>query len=494
MLDMKTIGVLFWPKNMESLVGVENQGGPEGKPVEAKNPNSLVIVVAIILTILIGVGTTFAVGKFLFNKKIPSSTEVAPNQLEVNKELREKVFPVVVYGPILETESSTVPGGPAECQPEFFDPKISKFYKVKQTGVPSELYKVDGFMDNQADGVMMINGWYKEGEDKINLPAPFSATIYKFGCASSFSSVIDLKRNGVRQGLYTHVLSFAFSDDGKRLFLVNNTKDQGNWTLHKRIIDLQSKQIKELPNARCLAGMDGMWQGDRLITYSQNLAEENYQTDVCVWDETAKLISRIGTTSAWGAANRSFLAEKIGLLPRNPNVFYAYTSKDENMCALVLADMVNKTTKLIDVLDKHAYSEAYYCASPGVEFDLKGVEFDGGKIKYRIENETEWMTAPVMTNIEQQAIEVVKQIAETRRIESAVIKAGRKPFYTIDGTSGRMVSISLRESVEEDARSNRIETFMVNMDSGVITIEDVVSGGQISLEDWKVKVNQSWGF
>jgi len=92
------------------------------------------------------------------------------------------------------------------------------------------------------------------------------------------------------------------------------------------------------------------------------------------------------------------------------------------------------------------------------------------------------------------AIDILKTIPEIQNIEKSVIKAGRKPFYTPEGANGDIVRVSLRESFPDDPHTSRIDTFNVDITTGMITVEDVVSGGQISLEEWKKKVNQSWGF
>lgn len=300
------------------------------------------------------------------------------------------IFPIKVFDEAMDSERlDLTKGEPAPCQPDFFDPKVNKFYKVKQNGTPSELYKIQGFQGDIEGGTMMIDGWDKEGEDKVNLPSPYDVTVYNFGCASSFSNVLDLSKNGVRQALYTHVLHYSFSKDGKLLFLVNNINDQGNWTRHKRIINIETKEINELPNVKCVSELDGFWQGDRLVTYTENRDLSDYQTDVCIWDKSAKLISRVGATTAWGAASRDFLAEKIGLLPTQPNIFYAYTSKNENTCSLFFVDITkNDVSKSIDILDKRNYSQSYYyCVSPEVEFDFSGLYFDRGILKYRIEKD-----------------------------------------------------------------------------------------------------------
>ncbi len=348
------------------------------------------VITTIFLFVILVVGGLFV---FLSAKKqnqtmstqnsLPKSTTSTPTIT------KESVFPVKIFGATVDTKNvNPVKGDPAPCQPDFFDPKISKFSKVKQNGTPSELYKIQGFQDDLDGGVMMIDGWYKEGENKVNLPLPFKVTVYNFGCASSFSNVLDLSKNNVRQALYTHVLHYSFSSDGKYLFLVNNINNQGNWTLYKRIINIETNEISEVPNMECVSELDGFWQGERLLTYTERADKHDYQTDICVWDKSARLVSRVGANTAWGAASRDFLAEKIGLLPNEPDIFYAYTSRDDNTCSLFLADITkNDSLKTIDILDKRNYSQSYYCASPEVEFDFSNLSIEHGTLKYRIEKD-----------------------------------------------------------------------------------------------------------
>lgn len=92
-------------------------------------------------------------------------------------------------------------------------------------------------------------------------------------------------------------------------------------------------------------------------------------------------------------------------------------------------------------------------------------------------------------NVEK-AIDILKAISEVQIIENSVIKAGRKPFYTPEGENGDIVRISLRESFPDDPHTSRIDTFSVNIKSKIITVEDVVSGRDVSLEEWKKTVKE----
>ena len=314
--------------------------------------------------------------------KTPTST---PELANIQQEYPS---PLIVIGNTNITNNfDSIKSEPAPCQPEYFDPKVSKFYKVQQNGIPSELYEIQGF----DHGGMMIDGWYKEGEGRITLPSPFSVTYYEFGCASDSSYVLDLSKNEVRQSLYTHVLNFSFSQDGKYLFLVNSINNQGNWTLHKRIINIETKAENEIPNIEWIAESEGFWQGERLLTYTYMEEEPDYKTDIYVWDKSANLISRVIASTAWRAASRYYLAEQIGLLPNDPDLLYAYTSKDDNICSLFLID-ITKVDSLwsVDILDKRDYLYSYYCRDPEVEFDFSNTSESDNIIRYRILGE--WKT------------------------------------------------------------------------------------------------------
>jgi len=301
----------------------------------------------------------------------------------------EHPFPIKVIGTTISTNNShSFKSEPAPCQPESFDPKVSKFYKVKQNGIPSELYKIQGF----DGGSMMVDGWYKEGEGRITLPSPYKVTYYEFGCAGDSSYVLDLSKNDIRQTLYTHVLHFSFSQDGKYLFLVNSINNQGNWTLHKRIINIETKAENEIPNIGWVTESEGFWQGDRLITYSYTEEEPDYKTDIYVWDESSNLISHVIASTAWGAAAKYYLAEQIGLLPNDPNILYAYTSKDDNICSLFLLD-ITKTDSLrsLNILDRRDYPDNYYCKYPEVEFDFSNTS-ESEIVKFRILGDWQYAT------------------------------------------------------------------------------------------------------
>lgn len=100
-------------------------------------------------------------------------------------------------------------------------------------------------------------------------------------------------------------------------------------------------------------------------------------------------------------------------------------------------------------------------------------------------------TAPITSsNNTEKAIALLESIPEIQIINDSVIKAGRKPFFTPEGENGDVVTISLRESFPDDPHTSRIDTFNINIQSKIITISDVVTNKDISLDEWKKTVNE----
>lgn len=93
-------------------------------------------------------------------------------------------------------------------------------------------------------------------------------------------------------------------------------------------------------------------------------------------------------------------------------------------------------------------------------------------------------------NNHNKAIQILQMIPEIQTIQNSVVKAGRKPFYTAEGESGDIVTISIRESFPDDPHTSRIDTFNVNVKSKVVTVEDVVSGKDIPFAVWKKTVKE----
>ena len=88
------------------------------------------------------------------------------------------------------------------------------------------------------------------------------------------------------------------------------------------------------------------------------------------------------------------------------------------------------------------------------------------------------------------AINTLETIPEIQIIKKAVLKVGRKPFYTTEYEENGIVTISLRESFPDDPHTSRIDTFNVDLHSGKITVSDNVTNIDISLEEWKKTLSE----
>ena len=281
-----------------------------------------------------------------------------------------------------------VKGGLSACQPEFFDPKVTKFQKAPTGGSPAELYKIAG-ADESAG--MMINGWSKEGENKISLAAPFNITTYMFGCASSFSFVAEITKNAVRQSLFTNIDNFlgskSVSEDKTHIFLVNNVKDtSGDWQLKKRIVNVENDTKIDLPNISCVSNF-GFWDGNKLLTYSDHNLPSNSNSDrtkICVWNTDGKLLSQVSADLYWGAASKDYLKAQIGLLPKDSNIFYTYDEPNtygQKGCYVNFQDLNNQSRNRKIKIGNYDTSKTI---CPDIEMDLSNTTFDSNTIPYQI--------------------------------------------------------------------------------------------------------------
>ena len=149
--------------------------------------------------------------------------------------------------------------------------------------------------------------------------------------------------------------------------------------------------------------------------------------------------------------------------------------------------------------DKKAIVSLYYKSSSYDKTDAnKILDQILSTFKFSGTNWGDWQTSTMtnndISNTNTKAIQMLQAISEVQNIERTVSHAGRKLFYTPEGVNGDVVRVSLRESLPDDPHTSRIDTFNINIKTKIITVEDVVTGQDISLEEWKKKVNQSWGF
>jgi hypothetical protein len=170
---------------------------------------------------------------------------------------------------------------------------------------------------------MTLNGWQKENERVVKLPAPYALTYYAFGCASDFSYVLDISRDGKRHGLYQHVLGFEAHPSKPVLFFAQNERKNGRYQEFIGLVDLDTKRKTPLPPLPCVSGSNARFSGDRLLTYGGAHAGKDGKTDVCLWSLDGELQARLLADLDWTAGAGDILLDEPGVLPREPGTFYA---------------------------------------------------------------------------------------------------------------------------------------------------------------------------
>jgi hypothetical protein len=90
------------------------------------------------------------------------------------------------------------------------------------------------------------------------------------------------------------------------------------------------------------------------------------------------------------------------------------------------------------------------------------------------------------------AVGLLEDVEEVVKIRNVIEKAGNKLIFMDGGEKDGEVMVGMSESLSD--HTSRIATFYVNVQTGLITVDDVVRAKRISLEEWKKQVRESWGF
>ena len=240
-----------------------------------------------------------------------------------------------------------VPAQPAPCQPENFIPGETPTKAVDTGGTPARLHELP------TGEQMNINGWEQENERVHKLPAPYSLTYYQFGCASDFSYVLDVSRAGKRHALYQHVLGFQVHPTKPVLFFAQSERKNDRYQRFVGLVNLEGKRKTALPALPCVSGTHARFSGERLITYGDARAGEDGKTEVCVWSLDGKLKSRLLADLDWTAGAGDILLDEVGVLPREPDTFYALHYDrfgDPSHCELRLQSLTRpKAARKVDL-------------------------------------------------------------------------------------------------------------------------------------------------
>lgn len=210
--------------------------------------------------------------------------------------------------------------------------------------------------------------------DAGDLPQPpgYTTRGFGFGCASQEDYVLEVRTDaGERHLLLTHVLGFAPSVDGNRLYADNYVLTGEAWEHRRRIIDLASKMKLTLPSQVPCTTYGATWLDDRLLTYGQ----KGERTEICLFRDSGDPLHRVELSAAWRAPGSvDVLWSRFAALPADPEVL---VHLDPFRCAVEVQDLRNQDRfRRID-LERGPDEEPWDCAA-GVRVlsTLEGRSFD----------------------------------------------------------------------------------------------------------------------
>jgi len=248
-----------------------------------------------------------------------------------------------------------------DCQPELYDPQERNYQE--RVGVTVDL-----------------------------LSSSDDLTVYRFGCASTFSYVVEVFKDKKRTNLFTHVEKYDLDDEKKYIFLINwvkNNKDE--WEREVKIINLETKQKVLLPNTECV-GNGGRWEGNKLLTYGGMGKSCPGPIKICIWDRSGLMQTQLESYQDTVAGAGCYLNSDFGLLPGDNDIFYGMvisSASDEAdyypyiKCALALQDVKHQEKNKIFYFEmpNNDWIESYHC--PPINLDLKDVDLSSEVIRYQ---------------------------------------------------------------------------------------------------------------
>ncbi len=294
--------------------------------------------------------------------------------------------------PIVFTDISMTPSAykgvdrqapPNDCQPKYFDPKKTQYRR----STSSDGYELSG-KDEDESVSMQIDGWGKQGDARTVLPEPFSLTKYTFACASESSQVFELKKNGERYGLYTHISAARFSPDLRKLVLFNYLQtSQRAWQELRRIIEIETKQYSSLPVIKETTFLADV-TNDSVVTYGMPVSlpsgKASRRRIVGIWGHNGKLIRALSAPIQDTFANAESSDDGIGMLPNEPTTFYHLTRTGENICTLRLQDIQRPDGRRSIQLAVPGLASDPAAVGMHIQIDLDGLRLKGGAMKYRV--------------------------------------------------------------------------------------------------------------
>lgn len=240
--------------------------------------------------------------------------------------------------------------------------------------------------------------------DKIvQLPNPFETKIYRYNTMGSTTHfIIDLYKNNQRQELYTAVNMYAFSEDGRKLFIQNSARTGEKRQLKTRVINIEKNTEVSLPNLFCIGGTP-KWQGNRVIVgRADDGLDREFNSDICIFDDNGNLVARISANLATNVG----IMVPYSLLPNDPDTFYTIGSRpavsgswedsDPYFCSLYLLNVVdaNVPPKFVNLVNLRNVGHPYGCAEfsnllNSDDLKLENLKLSSGNMEIRLKNNEE---------------------------------------------------------------------------------------------------------
>lgn len=119
------------------------------------------------------------------------------------------------------------------------------------------------------------------------------------------------------------------------------------------------------------------------------------------------------------------------------------------------------------------------------------INFGGGLLNDSLIYTCESKVNPNLSTSDR-AIGLLEKMVEVKKIKAVIEKAGNNLFFLPEGENNGEVRVEMGEGLSD--HTSRIATFYVHVQTGVVTVEDVVNAKRISLEEWKTRVRKDWSF
>lgn len=162
------------------------------------------------------------------------------------------------------------------CQPETFVPEE---VTLEQAPPPRRTYQRIVGDDSHVPRFLTVSDW----ERGVSPPDGMRLQRWDFLCdPNTEDTVLEVRQDGGRKALFTHVERLSASPDGRVIYMVNVVRRGESWVRRARLIDLHAWKVTDLGVTSC-TGFVRAWKDGLLVT-SYGDPEWDDDVDVCVWD------------------------------------------------------------------------------------------------------------------------------------------------------------------------------------------------------------------